>query len=221
MPLCRHCSRQLLLERRVALSAMVSLDELRQELPPHQTDQLLENLLKSVQPMTAKRAGTELEEAFATCIALLAVRGELALYVADDARAYGYQIRPEVINGDCCSWSIWEAAEKRRFNTKQSQMLHRSLEIRLDGQPIYVQVSDVKKLCKLRPPAAHRLEEIAAAVTSSANDKGVRLTRNEQVAHMRRYPDVRGASDKQILDVVKKLKPASWSKPGRRAGEKS
>jgi hypothetical protein len=100
-------------------------------------------------------------------------------------------------------------------------MLHRSLEIRLDGQPIYVQVSDVKKLCKLRPPAAHRLEEIAAAVTSSANDKGVRLTRNEQVAHMRRYPDVRGASDKQILDVVKKLKPASWSKPGRRAGEKS
>ena len=86
--ICHQCSRQILLEKRVPLSKLVSLDEISLDVRPHELDQLHGELLKSAVPEAAERASGVGADAFAACVALLAIRGDLALYVADKSRAF-------------------------------------------------------------------------------------------------------------------------------------
>jgi hypothetical protein len=213
----QRCRRRILLEDRVPLGELVSLDVLRSSTTPDQLDQLRNELLASAEPDPGVRKPELQGDTFAACIAVMSARGGLPLYVADPSRTYAYLIRPEVIRSGCCCWSIIEAACAGRFITKPTLMLHSSLEVQLDGQPIYVCGTDAKKALRLRPTSERRLKEIVNKIIERARAHDIVLTSAEVCAQVREYPEVRGVSSRQIARIARELKPEDWKKPGPRS----
>jgi hypothetical protein len=70
MALCHLCNRQVLLEKRIAIGKLLSLDELCEDLPPQKLDQLRDTLLGSADPKVAELVIAMSAADFAICVAL-------------------------------------------------------------------------------------------------------------------------------------------------------
>ena len=206
-----RCGRRLLIEDRIPLRQMVSLDVLRAKLKPDQLEKRFNQLLTETERQSLRLSG----DAFSACAGVLSARGALPLYVADQSSTYGFQIRPEVVESGGCCWSPFEAVRTGRFITKPANMLHNSREVQLDGQPIYVKLIDAKKAFQLRPTSANRLKAIIAEIINQADGQGDRFNNVEIAALVQANPDVWDTSNRRIIELAGPLKPKQWRKPGR------
>jgi hypothetical protein len=206
-----RCGLRLLIDDRVPLSMLVSLDTLRSKIKPERLDGLLTQLFSPAE----RQSRAPLEDAFTACVTVLSARAAILLYVADRSGTFGFQIRPEAIRDGCCCWSLSEAVAEGRFITKPTLMRHNSREAELDGQPIYVKESVANKVLQRRPTSYSRLTTLIKDVVDRAAKQGVVLTNAEIVEQALAHPDVWGASKRQIMQIARSLKPKEWSMPGR------
>lgn len=212
-----RCGLRMLLEHQVLLSQLVSLDVLRLRITPERLIELHNDLLNSPKNKEQILKHEMQEDPFAACVADLASAGTMPLYVADISKTCAYRIQLEVIQSGCCCWSVIEAASYGRFLTKTALMRHKSPEVRLDGQPIYVSVADVDKLFRLRPTSKKRSGEIVKEVIDRNIAESVILTNAEVREEVRRHPEIRRVSDRAIDELAARYKPESWKRPGPRA----
>jgi hypothetical protein len=210
----RRCNLRLLSEGRIFLTDLISLDEFGEE-------------LKSTEPL-ANASGPRLCDAPERPINLAAMQlapavgeGSLPLYVADRDRKYGYKIRFEAISSSCCCWSLEEALCTGRFMVKRTLMPHGSLEVKCDGQPIYLPKLEAERALRLRPTSESALERIVGQFIDDAIADRTCPTNSEIIDQILKHPDVRQVSRRRIEDTVRRLKPDSWRKPGPRSRSSS
>lgn len=210
----RRCDQRLLIEGRLSLSQLISLNELRERIPKDQLASRAERLLATApeQLMPLLRV---IQDPFVICVVLLAVSGSLPLYVADPTQDHAYPIRPDVVRIGCCGWPLDESVHNGRFTIQPTLMRHGSPEVRLDGQPIYVRKSDIAAALGLRPTSKSRLTKIIQEVIDEAIADGTRPTTKEVVARVTGHPDVWGRSAGYIHELFNELKPKDWGKAER------
>jgi hypothetical protein len=176
--------------------------------------QRLEELIPNAEPTVAAEATTLLEDPFAACVLIAAAQGSLKLYVAHPADSHCYQLNSTAMGGRVAGYLPGDSIVHGHFVVASPLMLHASLEVQLNGQAILACPNEVQKALKMRPTSRHQLEKIVKEVIEEARSRGAELTREQQLANVRKHETVHGVSDGLILAIFRKFKPPEWSKPG-------
>jgi len=100
-------------------------------------------------------------------------------------------------------------------------MQHGSLEVELDGHPIYVRSADIENTLKLGRASVRKLKSVVKEVVDSSVACGIILTNAEIVEKVRAHPDVTGVSKRRVEQIAQELKPIAWTKPGPRSRQSS
>ena len=219
MTCSQRCNRRILLEDRVSLGGMASLDVLSSRgFQQVRLDELSRELGIASQP------GIDAYDAYDTfliCMTRLFARGELKLYVADPQRTHGYRIRPDVMQDMCRCWSLVDSICEGRFVTKTALMCHGSIEVQLSGQPLYTSVPEFNRACRIRPIAKARLREIIKSTIDNALADGRILTKAQLLQQVFQHPDVRNVSGREVHKHRLDFWPVEWKRPGPRQNMRS
>jgi len=173
----RRCEHRILSEDRVPVSQLVSLDVLRERVQPQRFIRLRER-------DCAASSLTEAEfdrDPFAASVEWASRAGELPLFVCDQLRQFAHKIRPGAIDQACSCWSLSELVRDSIFAPKTSRMLHRSLDVLLDGQSGYTRQNDFSRALELRPPS----QKIRRGIVSKLSKMRLKRGKNSPITRSR------------------------------------
>jgi hypothetical protein len=205
-----RCEHRILSEDRVPVSKLVSLDVLRERVPPGRLMHLRDRVC-TASSLTEEKFD---QDPFGASVEWASRAGELPLFVCDQYRVHAYRVRPGAISQNCSCWSLSELVCDGIFAPKASKMLNRSLDVLLDGQPGYTRQIDFKRALALRPPSQKIICVTVGKVIVDAIEAEEKLTNNEIVERVRAHPDCWEASGRTILHHAKTRKPKGWKKSG-------
>lgn len=209
----RHCNRRVLLEHRVRLEQLVSLDVLRRRIALDRLTQLVSAL-----DIPSRSAEDSNQDMFAAVLEFRCSNGELSVYVADLERVFGYPVRAEPFLGSCRCCSVRDSITEGRFITKTALLCHGSIDALLSGQPLYAYENELDKAFCMRPTSDARLKEIIKALIDEARADGRVWIKKALVEQVHKHPAVKSVGKRHIEQLAKEYWPADWSKGGRRRG---
>ena len=103
-----------------------------------------------------------------------------------------------------------------RFIIKPALMLYKTLEVELDGQPIYISLAAARLAFELRPTSVSRPTVIITEVIARAVRQDIELNNLELQNEVQAHPDIWDLSARKIMKLARPLKPKAWMRPGRR-----
>lgn len=205
-----RCEHRILIEDRVPVNQLVSLDVLRERVPQGRLRHLRRRACDAL-----NLAEEEFDQdPFGASVEWASWAGKLPLFVCDQFREHAYRIRPSAVDQGCSCWSVSELVRDGIFAPKVSRMLNRSLEVMLDGQPAYTRQNDFNRALELRPPSQKIIGATVGKVIGDAVEAAEQLTNDEIKARVWAHPNCWDVSGRSILYYAKKFKPAGWVKPG-------
>jgi hypothetical protein len=212
-----RCEHRILIEDRVSVSQLVSLDVLRERVPPRRLKHLRDRVC-------AASSLTEAEfnqDPFGASVEWSSWAGKLPLFVCDQSREHAYRIRPSAIDQGCSCWSVSELVRDGIFAPKVSRMLNRSLEVLLDGQPAYARQNDFTRALELRPPSQKIIGATVGKVINDAVEGGKNSLTTRSRLGFGRTPTVGTLAVEAFSTMLKSLSQEDGLSPGRSGNRSS
>jgi hypothetical protein len=204
---------RILLPDRVSLEELTSLAKIRCQFRTPKAQSHLERLRQELLP-AAPAAVTACLDSFTACVLSLAAKGNIALYVASTSEGWCYQIDPTAKQEAHPGFLVRETVEEAYFIIAPGLMACSSIEIRLDGQPIFAEEDEVDRAIRPRPTSSDQLEKIIKEAVDKAIAQGNKVSNSDLVDRVMEHDAFWGVSKTQIRKKARKIKPPEWSKPG-------
>lgn len=150
-----------------------------------------------------------------------AATGAISIVAAAPECDYGYAVAATAWNSGELGFRPWETLCTGRLVLVPSLLRHGSLEIGLDGAPIYAIPTEIDRILGRRPLGRGPLHKIVKTVIDEAVSSGERPTNNDLIMRVLHQPSVQGVSKRQIVEIIYQLKPTDWKRPGPRSGRQS
>lgn len=211
---------RILLPDRVSSETLTSLVKIRFQFRSSKAQSDLERLRKELIP-AAPATVAVVADPFTVCVLILAAMGDLVLYVASLLEGYCYQINPAAMQEEYPAFLVRETVTEGHFIIARSLMPDNSIEVRLDGQPIFVHEEGVSRALRRRPTSQSQLVKVVQKVIDEASSQDIKLTNPQLIASVRKNDAIWDVSDRRIRETARDIKPSDWSTPGpksRRSG---
>lgn len=204
-------SHNILSVRSEAISDLVSLEEIRTWFPGESWKQLV--LL--VHGEAGVESYTEPDEAFTISILKLVTTGRLTPLVVHPNGQVAHCIRAEVLRDGHPAFDLTQTIEHMIFVIKPALLRAMSLDIRLQGQEVFLRRSDAKSALHVRPTPDATVKKIIRYVLDEATAGGSRATTKQVVDEVCKRSDIHGVSTAHIKALVNEIKPTEMTKAGR------
>lgn len=141
--------------------------------------------------------------------------GKLLVVVPVVTGDYGYAVATSAWEEGVTDFLVWDTLRTGHFAVARSLMRHNSLEIKLDGAPVYCRPVQVDRALNLRPPSRTSVRAMVRAVIDDFVSRGQRPSRKRLVETLRENSALCGVSNRELMATINHLKPAEWTQPGR------